>query len=161
MLSKKKLKTLIKHAKNIKDLSEFKFKLGAIAFKGNEIISSGFNKNKSHPLCKKHFKYGTIHAEIDCLLHASPEKLQNSSFYIHRETKDGAPANAHPCPLCVQAMKEFGVKEVFWTIDKYPYWEYAHINSLIERIDRDIAYQYNIFKDEINVKKTRIDSKNN
>lgn len=90
--------------------------LGAVITKGNEIISLGFNKLKTHP--KSNNKYKTLHAELDAIIHAEKaEHLYGCSIYIYRETKYGRPANSKPCPYCQELLKRVFIQDVYYSDD--------------------------------------------
>lgn len=144
MITPKRIQKLINHAKRISDYSEYKFKLGAVIFKGNRIISTGFNKNKTHPKFNRYFKHATVHAEIDAILHSS-ENLVGTSMMVCRTTNTDRPAMAKPCAMCVQVMYEFGIKEVFWTTSKFPFWDSDLIENLYDKIDKSEAYKQNSY----------------
>ena len=142
MISSRRIKTLIAHGKRVSTRSEYQFKLGAIIFRGNKVISTGFNKNKTHPTARKYFQFGSIHAEIDAIVHAI-ENVKGASILVCRTLKNGNPAIAKPCAMCVQVMREFGIKEVFWTIQNIPFWDYSLIKDLYNLIDKKVAYVNN------------------
>ncbi len=142
MIPNKRILSLMNHGKRVSEYSEYKFKLGAIIFKGKKIISTGFNKNKTHPKAKEYFQHGSVHAEIDAILHA-PYDIKGSSILVCRTYKNGKPALAKPCAMCVQVMHEFGIKEVFWTISIMPFWDNAKVIDLYEMIDKEKAFKYN------------------
>lgn len=85
----------------------------------------GFNMYRSHPLqARFQKKVGEpekiyIHAETHAIIQALRTRvwpnLSDMTMYVARVLRDGTPANAKPCPGCVSALAEFGVKEVYWT----------------------------------------------
>jgi len=119
MLTDKQIKSIIKHASRISEKSTFRFKLGAVIFKGNRIISTGYNQNKSHPLPRRHFEFGTIHAEIDALLH-SVQSVDGCDIYVFRKNRFGS-AMARPCSMCQEILREYGIKTAYFSIKNPPY----------------------------------------
>lgn len=112
------------------------FKLGAvIAYKG-QVISTGFNQRKSHPMQKKynrkyrHFKKGkkgptdSLHAEMDSILNIPRSVMYNIDItkchiYIYRICK-GKPlgyGDAFCCEACRHALMDLGIKHVYYTTD--------------------------------------------
>lgn len=88
--------------------------------KRGRMLSSATNSyTKSHPLqayiaakvgmpeCK------FLHAEILALLRAKGKHVHKLT--IERFDAKGLPILAAPCPICREAIKMFGVKEVLWT----------------------------------------------
>lgn len=90
--------------------------------KGN-ILSIGTNSyTKTHPTQKKyavkvqaHLKE-FIHAEIKALLILDRYTLPKAyALYICRVLKDGSPGLAKPCKICAEAIKDYNIKEVYYT----------------------------------------------
>ena len=83
------------------------------------IASAVNNYIKSHPLqYQLAKKLGLneklyLHAEVLAILRSGDRKI--SSIYIERYNTDGSPALAKPCPVCQEAIKLWGIKNVFYT----------------------------------------------
>lgn len=92
-----------------------KHQLGCVIVKKNEVIGLGFNKFKTHPKSKHPFQM--IHAELDATLGINRTELEGADAYVYRETKDGNQAIAKPCPYCEAALREVGIKNVYYTTD--------------------------------------------
>jgi deoxycytidylate deaminase len=129
-------------AKEVAKLSNYpKYHLGCIAVYNNTIISSGYNSNKSHPLQdrlsqKYHPDYNNpqfvskLHAEISCLSKIYKNKKIKwckVKLYIARindsENHDDKTLLAKPCIVCMNFIKNIGIKEVYYTTndDNIPY----------------------------------------
>ena len=111
---------LINTALKIAQLSEHKFKIGAILTRGRRIISCGVNKYKSHPKqINPHTKaLGTsIHAELDCIIKAPYPMISGSSIYVARLLRDGTPGYCRPCESCISLLKEYGIKKITYTLE--------------------------------------------
>ena len=87
--------------------------------KGRVISVAENNYNKTHPLML-HFaaKVGLhdklyLHAEVLALIRAGEKKVDSIS--VERYNLDGSPALAKPCPVCAEAIKAWGVNNVFYT----------------------------------------------
>ena len=101
--------------------------VGAVIYKGKKIIASSVNKNKTHPLMKyynKEVPYKRIpylHAEIAALLAARWEigknDLKNCTVYIARKLNCDGWGFARPCPACMQALKDAGIKKIVYTTE--------------------------------------------
>ena len=144
MLPPNRLKNLFAHAKRVSALSKYRFQLGAVIFKGNRLISTGYNKNKTHPTAKKYYQHGSVHAEFDAVLHAN-ESIDGASMLVCRVKKDGSPAMSKPCVMCTQIIFESGIKEVFWTTSELPFWDHACVKDLYKLIDKEKAFKENVF----------------
>lgn len=110
---------MIKRAITLAEQStDFQHRVGCvITDKKGKVISTGFNKRKSHPLQAKHAQHineGAIflHAEIDALVRC---RKQPYAIYVGRLTKGGNPGLAKPCPICMGAIMNAGVREVYYT----------------------------------------------
>lgn len=103
----------------------FKNKLGAIIVLKNEVLSSATNLSKSHPMQKQynfHRKIDIIHDHLHAEIHSivkSPDKrkLRGATIYVSRVRNDQKLGMARPCPACFNALKDFGIKEIFYTTD--------------------------------------------
>lgn len=97
--------------------SEFRVKMGAVIMRGKRVISTGKNITKTHP------KFGySVHAETNCLMRTGRYDIIGCSIYVYREDRNGNPAIARPCDDCMKVLKSFGIKNVYYTIEDYPYF---------------------------------------
>ena len=116
--------------------SDFKpFKLGCVITYKGHIIGRGHNSVKSNPLQKKynrkyrHFNCvrgeyirDSIHAEI-AALSSVPYAVGKDinwakvNLYVFRlcPGKKRGYGNARPCPACMGAIRDFGIKNVFFS----------------------------------------------
>ena len=95
--------------------SSYRFRVGAVIYDGNYIISRGYNKpNKTHP--RANTPYSTIHAEFDAILKSqhyhTPGMLHNASIYVHRLWRTGQDGFAKPCQYCEVVLKQAGIKDI-------------------------------------------------
>lgn len=100
----------------------FRVKMAAAIYKGNRLVSYGFNSEKSHPFQAKWSRHPEAiytHAEIDAIRNALKRDvdLTRCNLYIARVTIRGQ-GLAEPCSGCHLAIKAFGLKNAFWTLDK-------------------------------------------
>jgi tRNA(Arg) A34 adenosine deaminase TadA len=98
-----------------------KYHMGAVAIsKTGHILSYGFNSySKTHPLQYKHSclsndRHGRIylHAEISAIVKA---KKEIDTLIVTRMLKDNSFAIAKPCPICQSAIREAGIRKVYYT----------------------------------------------
>lgn len=99
-----------------------------------KVIASCYNKQgihistatnsytKTHPL-QKYFaeKVGHphkiyLHAEIAAILAAKQTHIH--SITITRFDKNGQLTNAKPCPICMEAIKAFGISNIKYSVSK-------------------------------------------
>ena len=120
-------------ARQIADISDYnKIHIGCVAVYQGQIIGLGCNTNKTHPAQKFYNKYRNssdymlpnLHAEISCL---NQIKHLNINFakvklYIYRIRKDQPFGLSRPCPSCMAAIKDLGIRDIYYTTnDGYSY----------------------------------------
>ena len=103
-------------------LSKARFSLKAIIYdKRGRVLSIGENSYvKTHPFQVHHankvglphkiYLHAEIHAIVRCRNLSKAHKI-----VVMRFDKDGNPANAKPCPVCMNAIKESGIENIEWT----------------------------------------------
>lgn len=104
-----------------------KLHIGAAIVAGRKLVSVGANKWRTHTKQKKYTPYrydtdweadedvGRCHAEMDAIIKAGRTDLAGASIYVYRKDMNGNLANCKPCGACMQAIKEAGIKDVFYT----------------------------------------------
>lgn len=120
--------------------SEFaKFHYGAVIVYKKNIIAVGHNKEKTHPFQKHYNKYRPldfinendyikecVHAEIDAISHIpyvigkeldKTSGWSDVSIYVYRvsRNKNKRFAIAKPCEGCFAAIKDLGIKDIYYT----------------------------------------------
>jgi deoxycytidylate deaminase len=105
--------------------SHYRARIGAIIVSGNYIVSEGYSQEKSHPRQHRYNQmtnyYGIsakLHAEIDALISSGRMDLTGAEIYVYREDKMGRIANCRPCVSCTQALKDAGVKHIYYTCNE-------------------------------------------
>ena len=118
-----------KNAREVRMCSDYKFfRIGAVFFNNKKILVSAANVNKTNPLQGEYNKYrsfdpryarGCMHAEINALVklkrlypNINPEDI---AIMVYRETQDGKYAMAKPCPACEKALRDFGIRHVYYS----------------------------------------------
>jgi deoxycytidylate deaminase len=105
--------------------------VGAIIVLKNEIIATGYNKKKTHPLQAMYAikadnpKAIYMHAEMSCLSKLVNDKrdLSNSKIFIFRQSSCGKLLIAKPCSICELAIRDFGINKVYYTTSDGYYME--------------------------------------
>ena len=120
-------------ARQIASISDYnKQHVGCVAVYQGQVIGLGCNCNKTHPTQKFYNKYRNpsdsllpkLHAEISCL---NQIKYLNINFtkvklYIYRIRKDQPFGLSRPCPSCMAAIKDLGIRDIYYTTND----GYAH-----------------------------------
>lgn len=104
--------------------------IGCVAVYKNQIISIGYNTNKTHPIQKKYNRYremeyegvepaSGLHAEMMCLLGLKDMDIDYSKvkLYVYREDNNGNTANCRPCAACMELCDRMGIKNIFYTTE--------------------------------------------
>ena len=120
-------------ARQIASISDYKKQhVGCVAVYQGQVIGLGCNCNKTHPIQKKYNRYRKpsdsmlpkLHAEISCLNQIKHLDINFSKvkLYIYRIRKDQPFGMARPCPSCMAAIRDLGVRNIFYTTND----GYAH-----------------------------------
>ena len=117
------LKYLTKLAMNNEGVKG-KWKLAAGIVLKNNLIATGVNSYKTHPMMAKYGKNSEaifLHAEVNAISNAlkllEPAQLAKCDLYVVRVRRDGSYGCARPCCGCARAIGEFGLRNVYWTED--------------------------------------------
>lgn len=118
--------------------SEFEhFKIGAVITYKNKIIGRGCNDEKTHPMQQRynkryrhfHARNGefikhSIHAEVAALVSVSYVTGTNvdwskAKIYVYRicHGKKFGYGISKPCPACLHAIEDMGIKQIYYTDD--------------------------------------------
>lgn len=109
-----------------KSSDHYRFKIGALITKGRKIISTGYNTLlKSHPLQAQYAALVGkpeaifLHAEMAAIIEARSKNidLNGTTLYIFRRGLGGDVRIARPCMICMNAIKDHGIKEICYTTD--------------------------------------------
>lgn len=105
--------------------------IGAAIINGNYVISEGHNKTKTHTFQhlhnRKYLNYNApaprIHAEVDALIYSRYNDLSGCEIFVYREMADGTLGNCRPCPACMGALKDAGIKHIYYTSEQGYHYE--------------------------------------
>ena len=103
----------------------YKTHIGCVAVYQGTIIGFGCNCNKTHPTQKFYNKYRKqsdmmlpkLHAEISCLnsIRHLDINFSKVKLYIYRIRKDQPFGLSRPCPSCMAAIKDLGIRDIYYT----------------------------------------------
>ena len=115
-------------ASKVAEISDFaKINIGCVAVYQGTIIGVGFNTNKTHPMQKKYNRYRNgenfipkLHAEINCLnsIRYLDINFSKVKLYIYRKRKSAKYGMCRPCASCMAAIKDLGIKHIYYTTDE-------------------------------------------
>lgn len=106
-------------------------KVGCVTVYKGAVLTKSFNSDKTHTIQAKYNKWrynpeqskkylpSKIHAELGCIQRIKYLDIDFSKvhIYVYRETKKGELAMARPCPSCLAAIKELGIRYIHYTTD--------------------------------------------
>ena len=131
-------------ARHVASISDYKKQhIGCVAVYQGQVIGLGCNCNKTHPTQKFYNKYRIksdnmlpkLHAEISCINQIKHLDINFSKvkLYIYRIRKDQPFGLSRPCPSCMAAIKDLGIRHIYYTTnDGYAYEEVE--NNRLEEI---------------------------
>jgi len=118
-----KLKKVLYYKLKTEGILKGEYLLGAICInRRGRVLSMGFNSyTKTHPLQSKYANKLNIHHKV--YLHAELSALLKSkekpnSLLVARINRHGQLTTSKPCLVCQLAMREAGVKQVFYVNEK-------------------------------------------
>lgn len=111
----KRHENLIRRAVKVAQCSTYRWKHGAVVAKGNKVLGFAPNKFRNAPLVDEHNV--SDHAERATLreLLKNRDDLRGCTIYISRINKTGETMMSRPCPDCMKAIIEAGIKEIVYT----------------------------------------------
>ena len=132
MISKSDYKYFDK-AKRIAAISDYhKIHIGCVAVYQGNVIGVACNTNKTHPTQKYYNRFREesdvlmpkLHAEINCINQIKHLDINFSKvkLYIYRIRNDKPYGMSRPCPSCMAAIKDLGIRDIYYTTnDGYVY----------------------------------------
>ena len=120
-------------AHQVAKISDYKKQhVGCVAVYQGQIIGLGCNCNKTHPTQYYYNRYRKqsdtmlpkLHAEISCINQIKHLEINFSKvkLYIYRIRNDQPYGMSRPCPSCMAAIKDLGIRDIYYTTnDGYVY----------------------------------------
>jgi len=99
--------------------SEEKAKHGCLIVRGGSVQGFGVNVSRNIPGIVKEIDALGVHAEIRALRDCN--RTDGAVAYIARVNKRGQQRHSRPCPACINALQEAGIKRVIYTVDSSMY----------------------------------------
>jgi len=101
-------------------------KVACTIYRGSVRIAASVNQRKTHPVMSKYndvyidySKKPFLHAEINALIQAGwregEKNLTGCTLYVARKLNSSGYGNACPCPTCMAAIKDAGIKKIVYT----------------------------------------------
>ncbi len=133
-------------ARQVAEISNYKrTHVGCVAVYQGNIIGIACNTNKTHPMQKYYnryryhpqtsYFYPKLHTEINCISSIRHLDINFSKvkLYVYRIRCDQEHGIARPCPSCMVAIKDLGIRHIYYTTnDGYAYEEVE--NNRLEEI---------------------------
>lgn len=113
-------------AKQVATISDYhKIHVGCVAVYQGQVVGMGCNCNKTHPTQKIYNKYREqsedmlpkLHAEINCInqIRHLDINFSKAKLYIYRIGNDREFRICRPCPSCMAAIRDLGIKNIYYT----------------------------------------------
>lgn len=144
MLLKKIDYKYFRKARNAAMSSDYsKTHVGCVAVYHGTIISVGCNLNKTHPAQQYYNRYRTksdlllpkLHAEINCINSIKDYDINFAKvkLYIYRIRRDQPFELSRPCPSCMAAIKDLGIRNIYYTTND------GYVYERISIVERGVA----------------------
>lgn len=96
--------------------------LAAVIVRGGSVLSIATNTLGLNTFVYHHAPHAgvrSIHAEINAVFKVRRKvDLEDSVMYVARRTYHGDVALAKPCPMCVYVLQRYGIKRVYYTVNR-------------------------------------------
>lgn len=107
--------------------SEHRIPVAAVISKGSNIVSCGCNNLKSHPLQKNQYIKNeksnshapSVHAELIAINNFKFSFDKRHILYVCRRKKNGSLGLAKPCSVCMDIIRNSGLKKIVYSIDGF------------------------------------------
>ena len=127
---------LAKIASKFSDYNRKNIHIGSVLVYKNKVIANGFNTSKTNPIQYQYNKYRElnnntnitfsaddhlpcVHSEMMCLINTKDIEIDWSkvSLFVYRESCNKT-RMCRPCPSCMQALKDRGIKHIYYTSER-------------------------------------------
>lgn len=106
----------LNRALKIASQSTCRKKHGVVVAKGRRVLAVAVNSYRNSPrLIGLEQDQRSYHAEINALKQLDSSDLSKCTLYSVRVSASGEAVMAKPCPPCMLAIKEAGIKEIIWS----------------------------------------------
>jgi deoxycytidylate deaminase len=122
------LPPLFRLAKSVSKHSNHQIKVGAVLVKNSHPIATGYNKIRYDREWGNVWNK-SIHAECHVMKLSKRDYIRGCTIYVYREKADGSIGLARPCLDCLKKLRIFGVKEIVYSIDTFPFWKSEKLNA--------------------------------
>lgn len=109
---------ILKLALEEANMSLYRFRVGAVVFKGSRILASGHNGIRSSRIHPFHKMYNNaLHAEQDAILNIKDwSTIKGSSILVVKISKTRELLSmARPCDMCQQLLRHVGIKTMYYS----------------------------------------------
>lgn len=114
--------------------------IGCVAVYQGNITGIACNCNKTHPTQQFYNKYrrhsdympARLHAEINCIntIKNLDIRFSRVKLYVYRICKDQPFGLSRPCPSCMAAIRDLGIRDIYYTTnDGYAHERIENINT--------------------------------
>lgn len=124
---------LAKNASKFSDYTKKNIHIGSVLIYKNKVIANGWNTDKTNPIQYAyniyrqytediHREYNAnnhlpcVHAEMKCLIDTKDLNIdwRKATLFVYRSS-NGKLRNCKPCKACTKALKDRGIKNIYYT----------------------------------------------
>lgn len=109
----------LNYALRLAENSKERHRHACVIVRGGSIQARGINTNRNTPGFVDDVEALAIHAEVAAL--KSCHRTDGAVAYVARINVRGEARQSRPCPRCMQALKDAGIKRVVYTINGSEY----------------------------------------
>ena len=93
------------------------YRLGAIIADGYNIVSTGVNCLRTHPMLSPFTAYPFLHAETSAIIRCGLDNTIGCDLYVCRVWRDNRTfGEAKPCDVCSKFVQLAGIRNVYFTM---------------------------------------------
>ena len=94
------------------------FRHGAVIVKKNQVLASGHNSYKTHPLMAKYTAFPHLHAEQKAIINLGLDNCHGLDLYVVRINSKKDFMMSKPCSICRMLIDKVGIRNVYYTDNK-------------------------------------------
>jgi hypothetical protein len=106
-------------------LSTFEHKLSAVLIKGNRMVTKPCCNSQRNTIDKS-IRLGSLHAEAHAIMcyygnissNINNKKMRKLDLFVTRVNKAGETCNARPCFKCLELMKNYKIRKVYYSVSQ-------------------------------------------
>ena len=90
------------------------YRFGTILAKKRKVLSFGVNRPYETHTRSEHYRFSSIHAELDCIIGVPEKDIRGATMYVFRLSRGGKPGISKPCKHCEELLRRAGIRDVYY-----------------------------------------------